>query len=214
MVPGGRQIDVDWFFGEDGDPLLGRTVFGSLNWSKPNYGTGQIGEVVGAPRPYRKGDIPASATLFGFPLGSSDYYVNGAPSDLPAPGAITWYGQRAAETGGPAGIFPNVGEHGPNPTLSSSVHGVCPRFGTFATFVAWHCPWTTVVTDIGWGIWGFSSAPMFGCFPGLSTLVATPLTGTNFYLECLDYNPTTKVSHWRDTLEFNFPATEIFTLAP
>jgi len=59
--PGQAAVPIHWWFTDAGAPVAPRHQWGSLNWSKPHYGQGELGEVIGAKRTWRNGSKPAGA---------------------------------------------------------------------------------------------------------------------------------------------------------
>lgn len=212
MTQDGHSFNVDYYFGEFGDPHFQRNRFTSLNYRRPALPAGVIGEDPVAPRVWRDGSIPAEATLFGFPLGAPADYLNGAPSVPAVPWPITWFGQRAAETGLDPGIFPPP-KTSFQALLTSNMGGAFTS-GTFV-FSVWTPGWSR---PIGGGFFQviFFQVPspwsrLFACQP---TYVLggdnTNGSGDFLYLRCTDYDG--HVSHWDDPNGWLLQPGEVFTL--
>lgn len=88
FVAGGHESTIRWYWAPDDAKLfLEHTRFGSLNWSKGSSATNQIGEVIGRPRPYSKGETPACATGSSV-WGDPRWFRDGAPDYLEEPHGV------------------------------------------------------------------------------------------------------------------------------
>lgn len=83
MTTDGQRFPMTWYFVDPSTPLFpARTVFSSLNWTRPHWSpTPNLGEVIGAPRPWRSGSRPDLVPGPGvFPLtGLTEWFFTGAP---------------------------------------------------------------------------------------------------------------------------------------
>jgi hypothetical protein len=105
LRPGADPVDIQWWFTGPGAQLAPLSPFGSLNWSKPHYGSGEVGEVIGAPRKWcdgkrppnactQKAQVPCSVRPLPLTMGAS-WKLGDTPLSIPLnyhPESLTWYG--------------------------------------------------------------------------------------------------------------------------
>lgn len=216
MQTDGTAYNVDWYFVPTGTPSCPRLTSGSANWYKPDWPTGPVRELQGAPRPWRNGLIPAYVGRDARPGGAhpiaglAAWWANGAPG--PGSGGLRWDGSRGfTDIDGPA-IFAGPQTYPLVPTLVSSINGPCTLTFNSPTFVSWSLPWRTTFTDIGWGVWLFFQRPLYTCRPGLRVMAIEQVGVGPFPMECIGYNPSTGVSAWVDPLGSLAAPSEVFTL--
>jgi hypothetical protein len=168
-------VQIDWYFCAPAAPLLTcRTTISSLNWSKPDYGAGLPGEVVGATRTYRTGERPTyigdhgpEYTLAGY----GDPFVYGW--NLPPETITIGYDGRKSFPYKPyvSAIFPPFRTAASPCTLLWTEHPVGTDSFTAGVEYNWH--------SFGFNfVWAKPDAPgyladwqLFPCFPGVHTLM-------------------------------------------
>jgi hypothetical protein len=194
----GVQRTVDWFFASPGAPFLPRHVFGSLNWSKPDYGSGTPGEVIGATRPWRDGSPPAyflpDAT---FPrLGSDADFAGGAGGPLSAPPPIDYAGRRKSAAGDAMDVFPAWIPAVIAPPLASSVWGLGSALPVIPGRYSWSWPGRPYTLAVSWT--KNDLPPLFSCYPGIAAMQAVRGGTLSGYLRCVSYDTVNGVSLWDD----------------
>lgn len=81
-----RESTIRWYFAPEGaEHFTDRQSFEPLSWSGGSPAGNQIGEVIGAPRPWSNGATPDCATGASFWAGNADWFRFGVPELLPEP---------------------------------------------------------------------------------------------------------------------------------
>lgn len=194
----GNEYTVDWYFQDVNPQLFGHTHFGSLNWSKPDYGAGLVGEVIGAPRPWRNGSVPPLICnrFLHTVRGTDDDFIRGAATPLVVPRPIIWSGKDRLNCLGVKGLFPPYSDAAPSLTLTSSVRGVAD-VQAHDLYYSW-----TWSAPPGFGIaWGpFLEPPpnLIGCVPNRYPMYAYNNAGRIDVMRCIEAHFDTGVSKWVD----------------
>ncbi len=209
----GKRNTVDWYWVPETAPLMIRSRFGSLNWTKPRYGEGLVGEVIGARRPWRDGSLPVQVNKVNpenSTLGLSDWYLNGAPADWPFIMPITWYGARAYPGHFDVGIFPPKQTFF-TATLTSNLHGSYPTWFPVSTGFGWQRP--DPITLRPWLAWFKvpDDSPLFSCDPTWTMVAVRGSILTHpTVLKCT--SQVGYISTWIDPSNTALEAGEILTL--
>lgn len=209
----GVRSQIVWYFALPGAPLVPYNhSLHSLNWSRPDYGQGQIGEVIGAPRPWRDGSYP---DFIGQP--SPSYSMAGLPQDWRdgapltyGPTIVTYTGQKGFPyVPRAAGIFPTFYQESfIPPVLSTNIGG---PFGP-ATWIFDRWVWSQGFPTFVQGAW-LAAANQGRLYPCVGGSVLRCHFGVNDHvMRCLTYDTATEVSTWDDPAGGILLPGEVWTL--
>lgn len=212
MQSDGTAYPVDWYFADSGAPFLGKLTTASINWERPHYGSGVVGEVPGAARTWRNGSVPeyvgfdahGSRPIAGLP----QWWISGAPR--PGSGGLRFDGSRGfTDVKGP-GIFPPIFPPAlPNPPLVSSIRGPATLLGISIPGQAYEWSWPTLGFNI---VWAKTNDKLFGCVPNIAAMWGHSGETIAGYMKCTAYNPSTGVSTWIDGQGTVLSPGEVLTL--